>query len=412
MSVSLTKAKAILIISLIIICHVALTFYFLNNNRLGRQAEMRNKTLQKIVNIVLLVEATPIKNREKALKAIDDPEIAATLTTQPTFKKQFNQHNFWRVVHALESADNTVSLSIQLPTKKWLNITGVFYTKVIARQVIMMSIELLIVFAIFLVFWMTNRFSDPLKKISISTESLGIDTDIKPIDVYGPKAVQEVTLALNQMQNRIAELIRHRTQLLAGISHDLRTPIARAQLRTQFIEESEHKTQLLNDLNEMEKMIAETLAFAREQVKKEAKISIDLVSLLESICNDAQDLGHNVSLYSDQHRIAFQGRPLALKRAFTNVINNAIRYGESATVRIAQHKKTIEISVEDNGPGIPEEDLIAVFEPFYRSRHAKTKTNAGVGLGLSVVRDIVHAHQGEIILKNRLSRGLRVLIRL
>src|SRR3989338_8467740 len=143
MSVSLTKAKAILIISLIIICHVALTFYFLNNNRLGRQAEMRNKTLQKIVNIVLLVEATPIKNREKALKAIDDPEIAATLTTQPTFKKQFNQHNFWRAVHALESAYNTVSLSIQLPTKKWLNITGVFYTKVIARQVIMISIELL-----------------------------------------------------------------------------------------------------------------------------------------------------------------------------------------------------------------------------------------------------------------------------
>ena len=412
MSASLTKTKTIIIISFIIVCHIALTFYFLNNNRLGRQAEMRNKTLQKIVNLVLLIKATPEQNRQKALKAIDDPEITATLTTQPIFKKQFNPHNFWRVIHTLESANNTVSLSIQLPTKQWLNITGVFYTKVIARQIIFMSIELLIVFAIFLVFWMTNRFSDPLKKISISTESLGIDTDIKPIDVYGPKAVQEVTLALNQMQNRIGELIRHRTQLLAGISHDLRTPIARAQLRTQFIEDSEHKTQLLNDLDEMEKMIAETLAFAREQAKKEAKTSIDLVSLLESICNDAQDLGHNVSLQSNQHRIAFQGRPLALKRAFTNVIHNAIRYGGSAAVSVTHHQNKINITIEDKGPGIPEEDLAAVFEPFYRSRHAKIKTNAGVGLGLSVVRDIVHAHGGEIILKNKPSGVLQVFIQL
>jgi signal transduction histidine kinase len=230
--------------------------------------------------------------------------------------------------------------------------------------------------------------------------------------VYGPKVVREASEALNQMQNRIVQLVRNRTQLLAAISHDLRTPIARAKLRAQFIDDSEYKTQLLDDLNEMEHMISETLSFAREESRREEKKNIDLVSLLQSICDDENDMEHKVIYHADAHRIAFLGRPIALKRAFTNLINNAIRYAGDAVVTIEQRGKTIMIDIEDSGPGISESELEKVFEPFYRGEQSRSRETGGVGLGLSVARDIIFAHHGKIKLKNKKEGGLSVLIEL
>ena len=408
----ITPKKLSYILYFIIFFHVLLTAYLLHANQLARQVDTRNKIFQKITNAVYLLEATPVPNRQEALNVIDDPDIQVDLSGAPKSPLQFRKDSFWKIMHALEQSQHTFSISVQLENKQWVNIQGALYTHIVLTQLFFMLIELLIFSAIILAFWSINRFSAPLKKIKLSAESLGIDLSFKPIDVYGPKQVREVSKALNQMQNRISQLVRHRTQLLASISHDLRTPIMRAQLRAQFIEDSDYKTQLLVDLDEMEKMIAETLSFARAEGKSEAQTHIDLVSLLSSICDDAVDMRHDVTLFTNEHRVAITGRCIALKRAFTNVINNAIRYAGSAVVRIVKRRKFIFIIIEDNGPGILETDLEKVFEPFYRGEHSRSHHTGGVGLGLSVVRDIILSHQGKIKLKNKKSGGLKVVIEL
>jgi len=310
----------------------------------------------------------------------------------------------------LKNSRKNFFISIPLNDGQWVNIESTLYTHLVLIQLFFLLAELLFFGAVLISLWSIHRFSFPLKKIKSSADQLGIDLSITPVDVRGPKAIQEVSDALNQMQNRILQLIRNRTFLLATISHDLRTPIMRARLRLQFIEESHYKTQLLDDLTEIEHMITETLAFAREESRQENKIPMDLVSLLSSIIDDAVDMGHHVKLFTNKHRIAFTGRPIALKRAFTNIIHNAIRYAGDAVVHVSEREQFIVIKIEDNGPGIADTDLEKVFEPFYRSDQLRSRDHSGVGLGLASARDIILSHHGKIKLKNKKTRGLTALV--
>ncbi|OGT41823.1 MAG: hypothetical protein A3F13_07770 [Gammaproteobacteria bacterium RIFCSPHIGHO2_12_FULL_40_19] len=408
----LSAKIALLIFCVLVIFHVVFVLHILSDNRVDRQAEKRSALIQKIANVVYLIQATPTNNREAAIAAIDDPAIHVTLTEQPASHFQYNQASYWKMIHALENNLHAYFVSVQLDDNEWLNIKGTLYTRLVLNQLLFVAVEFIVFGAILIAFLSVTRFTVPLRKIKSSAEQLGIDLETKPFAVYGPKVVREASQALNQMRDRILQLVHNRTQLLASISHDLRTPIARAQLRAQFIEDSEYKTQLLNDLSEMEHMISETLSFAREDSRREEMKNIDLVSLLLSICDDACDMGHNVVFHANAQRIAFVGRPIALKRALTNLINNAIRYAGNAVVTIEGQAKSILITVEDNGPGILEPELEKVFEPFYRSEQSRSRDTGGVGLGLSVTRDIIFAHHGKIKLSNKKPNGLLVTIKL
>lgn len=404
--------KITLIFSVVIIFHVIFILHIVQDNRAGRQALKHNALIQKIVNVIYLMQATPVKNREAAIAAMDDPDLTVTLTKNPASSLRYNRNSSWKIMHALENNARTYFISIQLNKMQWLNIKAMLYGRLVLTHLFFLIIEIIIFGVILLSLWSVNRFVTPLQTIKSSAERLGIHFETKPFAVYGPKIIREVSLALNQMQKRIMQLVQNRTQLLAAISHDLRTPIARAQLRLQFMQNGEHKKQLLNDLDEMERMISETLSFAREEATREEKKNIDLVSLLESICDDENDMGHNVVFHTNEHRIAFFGRPIALKRAFTNLINNAIRYAGDAAIRIKHVGKNIIIEIEDNGPGVAESELEKVFEPFYRGEQSRSRDTGGVGLGLSVARDIVHAHHGKIKLENKKMGGLCVIVEL
>jgi len=408
----LSARKAMLILYVVVIFHIIFVLHILQDNRIDRQAARRSALIQKIINVIYLVEATPADDQQKAIAALDDPDLHVSLTLQPVSKFHYKQASFWKIIHALEDNLHAYSISIQLKNHQWLNFKATLYSHIVLNQLLFMAVELIVFGSILMTFWSINRFTTPLKKIKFSAERLGIDLENKPFAVYGPKVVREVSQALNQMQKRIMQLVYNRTQLLAAISHDLRTPIVRAQLRAQFIEDSEYKSQLLDDLSEMEHMISETLSFAREDSKREEKKNVDLVSLLESICDDASDMGHDVVCHASEHRIAFFGRAIALKRAFTNLLNNAIRYAGNAHVDISKHGKTILIEIKDDGPGISESDLEKVFEPFYRGEQSRSRDTGGVGLGLSVAHDIILAHHGKIKLKNRKEGGLVVIVTL
>ncbi len=259
--------------------------------------------------------------------------------------------------------------------------------------------------------WAVRRAARPLTTLAAAADRLGLDMDAPPVAEGGPREVAAASRAFNTMQARLQRFVRDRTLMLAAISHDLRTPITRLRLRAEFVEDEDQRARMLADLDDMEAMIAATLAFARDDPTREPPRPFDLAALLQAVCDDAADAGEDVS-YSGPDRIAAQGRPAALKRAFINLVDNAVKYGDRARVAAALADETITVTVDDAGPGIAGEDLERVFDPFVRAEQSRSRDSGGVGLGLAVVRAAVRAHGGEVSLANRAAGGLRATVSL
>jgi signal transduction histidine kinase len=253
--------------------------------------------------------------------------------------------------------------------------------------------------------WAVRRASAPLSVFTSAADRLGLDMNAPPLTERGPREVRQAAHAFNDMQRRLQRFVRDRIQMLAAISHDLRTPITRLKLRAELIEDEEQQRKMLADLDEMEAMIAATLAFARDEFAQEPRAALDLAALLQTICDEAADAGVAAS-YDGPSRFAFNGRPTALKRAFTNLVENAVKYGGGARVALTAVGASVTVTVDDGGPGIAEAELDRVFDPFYRIESSRSRETGGVGLGLAVVRSVVRGHGGDITLANRPEGGL------
>lgn len=245
----------------------------------------------------------------------------------------------------------------------------------------------------------------PLARMAKAAERLGRDVNAPPMSADGPREVREAANAFNEMQTRLRRFIQDRTHMLAAISHDLRTPITRMKLRAEFVDDDEQREKMLADLDEMEAMISATLSFARDDVAHETVSDLDLAALVESLCEDMRETGGDVT-YEGCEELSFKGRPVALKRAMTNLIGNALKYGQTCKVLMAEESGQVIIRVQDDGPGIPEDDLEEVFRPFRRVESSRNKETGGVGLGLAVVRSVAHAHGGTAQLSNLPEGGL------
>ena len=213
------------------------------------------------------------------------------------------------------------------------------------------------------------------------------------------------------MQTRLHRFVEDRTQMLAAISHDLRTPLTRLRLRAEFVEDPEQQRKMLADLEEMEAMIASTLAFARDDARKEPRVPIDLAALLQSLVDDLGDAGNTVEYSGPEHK-TIACRPVALRRAIGNLIDNALKYGGCARVALLDGREDghVAIRIDDDGPGIPEGEQEKVFAPFYRLERSRSRDTGGTGLGLSVARTIARAHGGDVTLRNRPDGGLSALL--
>ena len=259
--------------------------------------------------------------------------------------------------------------------------------------------------------WAVRRATRPLATFAAAAERLGLDIGAEKVAEAGPLEVLSAAAALNRMQERLRRFVDDRTQMLAAISHDLRTPITRLRLRAELIEDQELQRKTLADLDEMQAMLEEALAFARHDAAAEKPLRFDLAVLLQTVCAEWEDMGAAVRYDGPEH-LAIAGRPGSLKRAFTNLISNAVRYGGSATVSLSQSAQAILVCVTDAGPGIPEAELERVFQPFYRLEASRSRETGGVGLGLSLVRSVVALHGGSVRLENRPEGGVsaRVLL--
>ncbi len=256
-----------------------------------------------------------------------------------------------------------------------------------------------------------RRAGAPLDMFARAAERLGRDVDAPAMREDGPDEVRRAAAAFNQMQRRVSGFVRDRTQMLAAISHDMKTPITRLRLRAEFMDDDEQRGKMIADLDQMEAMIAETLAFARDEVTAEASRPFDLAVMLRDLCEQAADAGAEVS-FDGSDRLTYDGRPTALRRAFENLVGNALKYGARAAVTLSQETDTVIITVDDQGPGLADSELGEVFRAFYRVEGSRSRDTGGVGLGLAVVRSVCRAHGGDVILTNRSEGGLRATVTL
>ncbi len=262
-----------------------------------------------------------------------------------------------------------------------------------------------------------RRLLVPVRTLARAAEQLGRDVvNAPPLPETGPSELVTAAVAFNTMAARIRRFVEDRTFLLTAIGHDLRTPITRLKLRAEYMEDEEQRIKMLADLDEMEAMVAATLAFGRDIATSETVTRLDLASLLRTILDEAADGDpeHQEALdYAGPDHLAIQARPLGLKRALTNLVGNALKYGDAARVRVSQPgERLVRIDIDDNGPGIAAPEQETVFEPFRRLETSRNRETGGSGLGLSIARNIIRAHGGDILLQNRPGGGLRASVSL
>jgi signal transduction histidine kinase len=259
--------------------------------------------------------------------------------------------------------------------------------------------------------WAVRRVTAPLGLLSAAADRLGRDVAAEPLAEAGTIEMKNAARAFNRMQERLRRLIESRTQMLAALSHDLRTPLTLLRLRTEEATHGDERDKMLATIGEMDEMIGTTLAFARDEVRAEPRRRVDVAALVASVVDDMADAGLPATMQPASPLI-HDCQPGALKRAITNLLDNAVKYGKRARVEIATTAKMIEIAIDDEGPGIPDDELPRVFQPFYRVEDSRSRDTGGTGLGLAIAQSIIQAHGGELTLANRPGGGLRACIKL
>jgi signal transduction histidine kinase len=244
-----------------------------------------------------------------------------------------------------------------------------------------------------------------------AADALGRDLTVRPISETGPREVRQAARAFNTMQSRLASYLNDRLHILAAVSHDLKTPITRLKLRSEMLPDPKQREKFLADLEDMETMIGATLDFLRGESRQETGVPLDINALLSTLRDDMLAMGGAVELNGTANGPLLT-RPQALKRCLNNLIDNAVRYGGGAVITVKDTAEMLTLYIDDNGPGIPENQLQTLFEPFRRGESSRNRTSGGTGLGLAIARNLARAHGGDVTLANRSAGGLRATLSL
>ncbi|OXE35569.1 MAG: two-component sensor histidine kinase [Phenylobacterium zucineum] len=257
-----------------------------------------------------------------------------------------------------------------------------------------------------------RRMARPYQLFSQAAERLGRDPQSAPISLAltGASEIKVAAGAFNDMQQRLKRYVEDRTAMVGAIAHDLRTPLTRLKFRIEAAPD-ELRNKMASDIDQMEQMISGTLNFVRDASHGGTRTHLDLSTLIESLCDDMAEIGTSVCL---EHRdqVILNGDPVALRRLFTNLLDNAVKFGGGATTRVFNRDGFALVEIDDNGPGIPEGERDRVFEPFYRREPSRNRDTGGIGLGLAVVRSVARAHGGDVELKDRPTGGMTARVRL
>ncbi|MBP1851530.1 ATP-binding protein [Rhizobium halophytocola] len=304
-----------------------------------------------------------------------------------------------------------LGIAIELDSGQWLNTvyhrphTGSWWSTGPLTSIGITAIGLAVI-SVFI----AARIARPLRRLAVSAEALGRGENLPPLPEKGPDDIRRTAEAFNRMQERLHRFVQDRTRMLAAIGHDLRTPLTSLRLRAEFVSDPDVQEKMLATISELEAMTVAAISFARGESSGEETRAMELDALVGSVCDDLADLGQAVS-YAEGPQITYRCRPDGLRRAIRNLLENAVKYAGGAKVYIRHSGATLDIVVEDSGPGIPDEMKASVFEPFVRLEASRNRDTGGVGLGLSIVRAVARQHGGDVTLKDN-DPGLRAIISL
>ncbi len=302
--------------------------------------------------------------------------------------------------------DEVVRIAVKLDDHSWINfVAPLDAAESLWAPRFVLSLTVMAVLTAVLLVLALRRVARPFATFAAAAERLGVDVNAPPLAEKGPREVRGAAHAFNVMQDRLRRFVEDRTQMLAAISHDLRTPITRMRLRAEFVEDDEQRDKMLADLAEMEAMISATLAFARDDAAQEPRRAVDIAAILQGLADDFSASGATVS-YDGPDHLSLPAKPSALKRALSNLVDNAVKYGGCAEIRLRRADRRVIAEIIDDGPGIPPEEREKVFQPFYRLERSRSRDTGGTGLGLAIARTAIRGQGGDVEMDNRPEGGL------
>jgi two-component system osmolarity sensor histidine kinase EnvZ len=320
-------------------------------------------------------------------------------------KSAFGNNNYWfntskfkQAVEIKIKSDNDV-LDFLVP-KEMVSTSSI---RLFVLWTTLPSILLIIIALIFL-----KNQTKPLVKLAKAAERFGKGDYVNDFRASGSLEIRKAAFEFDRMAKRINRHLNQRAEMLSGISHDLRTPLTRLKLQLAMLNQKDLSEKMSKDIDEMEKMLNDYLQFAKTQTQENTS-KIDLTVLLNSIKNQ---FNNEKIFISNKINVKLEGRPTALKRSFENIIQNGLTYGNKVFIDIKKGNNRALVTIEDDGPGIPEDQYKNVFKPFFRLDKSRSLNQSGVGLGLAIVEDIINAHGGNIQLGKSKLNGLQVKISL
>jgi signal transduction histidine kinase len=319
---------------------------------------------------------------------------------RPSGHKHTNRDKTLRVTSYVPLADQrwlSLTSAVEFPNADSVNIGVLFFLASLAVAAVAFATAI------------TQTRS--LSLLASASERFGRGEVVSPLPEHGPSEVVAATKAFNTMQTKLGDYIKDRMKLLAAIGHDLRTPLTTLRLKAEFLKEKAKRESLIATIDEMTVITDATLAFTRAEATTEATVQSNLGQLIRDISKESRAGSENIKIGALTSE-TYPCRPVAMKRALRNLIENALRYGGEALVSFKQGDDGVTISIDDIGPGIPENQIDQAFEPFVRLETSRSTETGGIGMGLAIARSIVKSHGGEIRLTNRAHGGLRAEIHL
>lgn len=452
---SLRGQLILLIVTALVIAQAVSIWLFVDERSLAVRAALGLEAAGRAISIARLLDEAPPELRDAILRAADSPLVRFELGDRPLVDHR--DHGPGRMAESrilglmggasereirieLHEIDNAMApmagvppqmarmhrnmargrlsvmemrLSLALKSGQWLNVgTRIHRPPLQWPWLPAVSFGLSAAVLLIAVFWFVlTRLTGPLRNLSAAADRLGRGEDVEPLPATGPAEMRQLTNTFNRMQARLTRFVADRTRLLAALGHDLRSPLTALRVRAEMVDDDETRERMIASISEMQDMVDSTLAFARGMAISEPSETVDLAEFLDNLCGELNETGGDLSFTPDA-RPQVRARVNALRRALRNVIENALRYGGTARIGLSETDGVARISIADDGPGIPDDQLERVFDPFVRLESSRSRETGGTGLGLSIARTVIQAHGGEIRLQNRAGGGLTAYVEL
>lgn len=455
---SLRGRLLLIILAALALAQFTSLWFFAGERSLAVQAALGQEAAARAANVAMLLEKADPANVPAILRAANSPLVQFSLDPDPVVQGDEHASPYMAArlarylgrppgadvrveIHARSQAPNgrfrrwtteemrrmhrrmmgdlpvaavEMAISIRLSEGKsggdWLNVETRFHRPppqwALPAVFTFVTSAVLIAVAVWVAL---GRLIGPLRALADSAARFGRGEAVAPLPPTGPEELQRLTRAFNEMQQRIHRFVEDRTQLLAALGHDLRSPLTALRVQAEMVDDDETRERLIASIEEMQQMAEATLSFARGMAVNESAETVDLGEYVGALCAEMAEAGEDVTFTPPSEPVTARLRPGATRRALRNVIGNAVRYGRRARVSLRPDGAII---VDDDGPGIPEEELARVFEPFVRLEKSRSLETGGTGLGLSIARSILTAQGGRITLENRAGGGLRATLTL